>query len=102
LVNELKTQSTDRMPPSAFRYKLIQSAQKADRRIVLPEGDEPRTLRAAAICAERGIARCVLLGDVATIDEVAKAHNIHLPEHGIEIIDPKTLVERYVPGFVER
>lgn len=102
LVKELKTQGTDRMPPSAFRYKLIQSAQKADRRIVLPEGDEPRTLRAAAICAERGIARCVLLGDVAAIDEVAKAHNIHLPEHGIEIIDPKTLVERYVPGFVER
>lgn len=102
LVKELKTQGTDRMPPSAFRYKLIQSAQKADRRIVLPEGDEPRTLRAAAICAERGIARCVLLGDVATIHEVAKAHNIHLPDHGIEIIDPKTLVERYVPGFVER
>lgn len=102
LVKELKTQGTDRMPPSAFRYKLIQSAQKADRRIVLPEGDEPRTLRAAAICAERGIARCVLLGDGAAIDEVAKAHNIHLPEHGIEIIDPKTLVERYVPGFVER
>ena len=102
LVKELKMQGTDRMPPSAFRYKLIQSAQKADRRIVLPEGDEPRTLRAAAICAERGIARCVLLGDVAAIDEVAKAHNIHLPEHGIEIIDPKTLVERYVPGFVER
>ena len=68
LVKELKTQGTDRMPPSAFRYKLIQSAQKADRRIVLPEGDEPRTLRAAAICAERGIARCVLLGDVAAID----------------------------------
>ncbi|GGZ83662.1 hypothetical protein GCM10007161_14120 [Ignatzschineria indica] len=102
LVKELKTQGTDRMPPSAFRYKLIQSAQKADRRIVLPEGDEPRTLRAAAICAERGIARCVLLGDVATIHEVAKAHNIHLPDHGIEIIDPKTLVERYVPSFVER
>ena len=102
LIAELNAYNTDRMPPSAFRYKLIQSAQQADRRIVLPEGDEPRTLRAAAICAERGIARCVLLGDIATIQEVAKAHNIHLPAHGIELIDPKTLVENYIPGFVER
>lgn len=102
LIEALKASQSNRMPPSAFRYKLIQSAQKADRRIVLPEGDEPRTLRAAAICAERGIARCVLLGDVATIESVAKAHNIHLPDRGIEMIDPKTLVEKYVPGFVER
>ncbi|UMX69363.1 hypothetical protein MJ560_20120 [Klebsiella pneumoniae] len=29
----------------------------------LPEGDEPRTVKAAAICAERGIATCVPLGN---------------------------------------
>ena len=29
---------------------------------------EPRTVKAAAICAERGIARCVLLGDEAFPD----------------------------------
>lgn len=36
------------MSPPAFRYRLIQQARAANQRIVLPEGDEPRTLRAAA------------------------------------------------------
>lgn len=102
LVAQLKLPSQNRMPPSAFRYKLIQSAQIADRRVVLPEGDEPRTLRAASICAERGIARCVLLGDPAKIRAVASENNIIIPEHGIEIIDPTSIAEKYVAGFVER
>src|SRR5207247_645189 len=52
-----------RMSPAAFCFRLTERARAADRRIVLPEGTEPRTVRAAAICAARGIARCVLLGD---------------------------------------
>ncbi len=102
LIKQLAQPQTKRMPPSAFRYKLIKSAQAANRRIVLPEGEEPRTLRAAAICAERGIARCVLLGDRATIAKVAADNNIMIPDHGIEILDPKEIAEQYVAGFVER
>lgn len=107
LLEELKLPRIKRMPPSAFRYQLIQAARAANRRIVLPEGNEPRTLKAAAICAERGIARCVLLGDEAEILEVAKKHDIELPKtgerlKGIEIIDPATIAEQYVEGFVER
>ena len=52
-----------RLSPAAFCYRLTELARNAQKRIVLPEGNEPRTIRAAAICAERGIARCVLLGD---------------------------------------
>ncbi len=102
LVEQLKLPAQNRMPPSAFRYKLLKSAQKANRRIVLPEGDEPRTLRAAAICAERNIARCVLLGKPEDIERVAKEHNIRLPEKGIEILDPADIAEKYVAGYVER
>ena len=53
----------------AFRYQVVQRAQKAGKRIVLPEGSEPRTVQAAAICQARGIARCVLL---AKPDEVRR------------------------------
>ncbi len=102
LIEQLKEPSQNRMPPSAFRYKLIQSAQIADRRIVLPEGEEPRTLRAATICAERGIARCVLLGNPETIKQVAADHNIIIPSKGIEIISPADIAEKYIPGFLER
>ncbi|HAQ88962.1 MAG TPA: phosphate acetyltransferase, partial [Pseudomonas sp.] len=38
-----------RLSPPAFRYQLVKRAQQANKRIVLPEGNEPRTIRAAAI-----------------------------------------------------
>ncbi|WP_256677686.1 phosphate acyltransferase, partial [Pseudomonas sp. Kh14] len=53
------TIGTRKLSPPAFRYQLTELARKAGKRIVLPEGDEPRTVKAAAICAERGIAECV-------------------------------------------
>ncbi|MGX9080468.1 phosphate acyltransferase, partial [Klebsiella pneumoniae] len=46
-----------RLSPPAFRYQLVQRAKAAAKRIVLPEGSEPRTVQAAAICQARGIAR---------------------------------------------
>ncbi|MFX7612941.1 phosphate acetyltransferase, partial [Acinetobacter baumannii] len=36
-----------RLSPPAFRYQVVQRAQKAGKRIVLPEGSEPRTVQAA-------------------------------------------------------
>ena len=84
-----------RMPPSAFRHRMVQAARAANRRIVLPEGDEPRTVQAAAICQRKGIARCVLLGDPDRIRHVAEVQGIVLPD-GVEIIDPAAARARYV------
>ncbi|MEI2741719.1 MAG: phosphate acetyltransferase [Candidatus Competibacter sp.] len=88
------------MSPPAFRYRLIQQARAANQRIVLPEGDEPRTLRAAAICAEKKIARCVLLGNRAAIETAAAAQGVALPA-ALEIIDPEHARERYVERLTE-
>ena len=88
------------MSPPAFRYRLIQQARAANQRIVLPEGDEPRTLRAAAICAEKKIARCVLLGNRAAIETAAAAQGVALPA-ALEIIDPEQARERYVERLTE-
>ncbi|MEQ9861840.1 phosphate acetyltransferase [Pectobacterium cacticida] len=89
-----------RLSPPAFRYQLTELARKAGKRIVLPEGDEPRTVKAAAICAERGIAHCVLLGNPEEIQRVAAAQGVELGK-GIEIVDPVAVRERYVPRLVE-
>lgn len=62
-----------RLSPPAFRYQVVQRAQKAGKRIVLPEGSEPRTVQAAAICQARGIARCVLLAKPDEVQAVAQA-----------------------------
>jgi len=89
-----------RLSPPAFRYQLTELARKAGKRIVLPEGDEPRTVKAAAICAERGIATCILLGNPDEIQRVAAAQGVELGK-GIEIVDPVVVREDYVARLVE-
>ncbi|WP_075181325.1 phosphate acetyltransferase [Pantoea sp. 1.19] len=89
-----------RLSPPAFRYQLTELARAARKRIVLPEGDEPRTVKAAAICAERGIATCVLLGNPDEIQRVAAAQGVELGA-GVEIIDPTVVRQHYVPRLVE-
>ncbi|KLN47076.1 phosphate acetyltransferase, partial [Providencia rettgeri] len=90
----------NRLSPPAFRYQLTELARKAGKRIVLPEGDEPRTVKAASICAERGIATCVLLGNPEDIRRVAAAQGIELGT-GIEIVDLIKVREEYVARLVE-
>lgn len=87
------------LSPPAFRYRLTERARKANKRIVLPEGDEPRTIRAAALCGERQIARCVLLGDPARIRRLAQAEGITLGA-SVEILDPEPLRSHYLPRLM--
>ena len=88
------------MSPPAFRFKLTELARNAAKRIVLPEGVEPRTVRAAAICAERGIARPVLIGCPDEINRVAEQQGITLPP-SVELLDPLSVQESYVGPMVE-
>ena len=59
--------------------KIKSKAKKDVKTIVLPEGEESRTIAAAKIIKEEGLAVPVLLGDPAKIDV-----------EGIEIINPET------------
>ncbi len=95
-----ESERSRRLSPPAFRYQLTELARKAHKRIVLPEGDEPRTVKAAAICAERGIATCVLLGNPEEIQRVAAAQGVELGK-GIEIVDPEVARVDYVARLVE-
>ncbi|WP_075187790.1 phosphate acetyltransferase [Teredinibacter haidensis] len=89
-----------RMSPPAFRHHLVRQAQMADKKIVLPEGAEPRTIQAAIICTERKIARCVLLGKREQIVQVAEAHGLELPDD-VEVLDPDEIRPRYIAPMVE-
>lgn len=92
--------SSRRLSPPAFRYKLTELARDAHKIVVLPEGDEPRTIKAAAICSERNIAKCVLLGNSEEIRKIAASQGITLGAN-IEIIDPDLIREKYVSRLVE-
>ncbi len=88
-----------RLSPPAFRYQLVQRAKAANKRIVLPEGDEPRTIQAAAECHRLGIARCVLLANPDRVAEAARVLGITLPD-SLEIIDPDAIRHDYVAPMV--
>ncbi|MDR2506955.1 MAG: phosphate acetyltransferase [Candidatus Accumulibacter sp.] len=93
-------QETTKLSPPAFRYQLIQKARSAKKRIVLPEGEEPRTVRAAVICEEKGIAHCVLLGKRNIVESIAASQDIALPD-GLEILDPDDIRKDYITPMVE-
>jgi phosphate acetyltransferase len=84
-----------RLSPAAFRFRLTELAKAAGKRIVLPEGTEPRTVRAAVEVAERRIARPVLLGDLVAVQQVATSLGLVLPP-GLEVVDPVAVAESYV------
>ena len=91
-----------RLSPSAFRHQVVKKAQNAKKRIVLPEGSEPRTVEAACICQSRGIANCVLIAKRSEVEQVVKNRDLVLPD-GLEIIDPDSLdMDKYINAVVER
>lgn len=96
-----KPNQTPRLSPASFRHQLVKKAQQAKKRIVLPEGTEPRTVEAAVICQTRGIAQCVLLAPPREVKEVAENLGLNLPA-SLEILDPTPMIDNYVSAMVER
>ena len=89
-----------RFSPAAFRYHLVEQACDAGACLVLPEGTEPRVAQAAIACAERGIARSVLLGPPDEVAELARGLGLRLPD-GVTVVAPQAVAERYVAPLVE-
>ena len=78
------------------------AAAKADkRRIVLPEGDEERTIKATGKIVELGLAKPVLVGDENVIRNKAKDLDVDLT--GVEVVDPNKSdrLEAYISAFYE-
>ncbi len=68
--------------------KIRQRAKQNIKKIVLPEGEEPRMIKAGQLIYQEGFARLVFLGNEEKIREAAQNSNIDFPEE-IEIIDPE-------------
>jgi len=72
--------------------RIRQRAAANPQHIILPEGNDPRTVVAAAQCSRKRIARITLLGDEEVIRENARAQSIDLG--GVAVID-----HRHAPDF---
>jgi len=73
-------------------------AQQSPQRIVFPEGDDPRILKAARILADDGIAEPILLGDPDAIRRQADDADVTLEE--ITLANPRT--SAHLDGFAQQ
>lgn len=99
LVTSIDVARSDVVTPLMFEAILIDYARRQPRRIVLPEGDEERILRATATLTARRVAAITLLGVESQIR--AKAASLGLNLGDITIIDPRTseLVEPFAKEY---
>jgi malate dehydrogenase (oxaloacetate-decarboxylating)(NADP+) len=85
--DEYRRQLDIRMGRSqAVMTPIYDKAARNPKRIVLPEGTEPRIIKAAQLAVDEGIAKPILLGKESVIRATAEEHGYDL--EGIEIIDP--------------
>ncbi len=84
---------------SAFIDGLKERAKNDIKKIVLAEGEELRTIKAAAIVKAEGYANCVLIGNPDKINAIAQAEGLDID--GVEIIDSANGNEAYAEKFAE-
>ena len=83
--------------PLMFEFQLIERARAERKRIVLPEGDDDRVLRAAATVLKRGIADLTILGEPFEVR--ARAIELGIDIKGAEVLSPFDAV--HVQKFAE-
>ncbi|NUR41973.1 MAG: phosphate acetyltransferase [Streptomyces sp.] len=88
LLKRVSAPSSDRLTPMMFEHKLLEQARSDLRRVVLPEGTEPRVLHAAEVLLRRGVCALTLLGPVDQIRKKAADLGIDLAD--AQLIDPAT------------
>ncbi|WP_221586412.1 phosphate acetyltransferase [Microbacterium sp. G2-8] len=86
--------------PLMFEYQLLERARGDTKHIVLPEGDDDRILRAAAVLLERGVAKLTILGEPFEVR--ARAIELGLDIAGADVLssfDPAH-VHRFATEYV--
>jgi phosphate acetyltransferase len=79
--------------------ELREKAKQDKKRIILPEGEDERVVRAASFIAREGIANICVLGNAEDIKAKAEACGLSL--EGVEVIDPlidgsrEKVIEKY-------
>lgn len=78
------------------------SARKQPGRIVLPEGEDPRVIRAAATAVAQRTARPVLLGELASIEAGARQAGVSLEGVDCLALDAVSVRTELIDALIER
>ncbi len=90
----------DEIAPEKFKTRLL-TPYAEPKRIVLPEGEEPRILKAAAYCAEHGVACPVLLGKKEVLVTAWQEVNAAKVPDSVELVDPTDKLAHYAEVLCE-
>jgi phosphate acetyltransferase len=87
--------------PQMFTYQLLDRARSVRKRIVLPEGEDDRILKAAGRLLQRGVADLTILGDEVQVRSRAAELGVDLS--AAVVLNPRTseLCDRFAEQYAE-
>ena len=99
LLGGLDVSRSDVVTPLMFEYDLLERARANRKRIVLPEGNDDRIIRAAATLLARDVVDLTLLGDEAAIR--LRASEMGLDIEAAQVISPteSSLAEEFATTY---
>lgn len=105
LVSRLDLPRPARRTPLRFLHELVETARADRKNIVLPEGEDPRILRAAEMIHRRNFCDLTVLGDPGRIAQLCQTEGIALDftEEGLDLVDferDERLRHRYADEYV--
>ncbi len=74
-------------PAREFMRRVMDRARRSPKRIVFPEGEHERVVRATAVIRDEGFGEPVLLGGRERVEAVARETDVDLD--GVEVVDPE-------------
>lgn len=82
--------------------EFIRRARSNPQRVVLPESDDSRILKAASVAAKEEIARPLLIGNQEVVAASSREFDVDL--HGVQVVDPQSSprFEEYVAIYSSR
>ncbi len=101
VAGRLVNRKSSKMTPKMFEYMLIERAKQHKMRIVMPEGEEERILRAAEVLCKRNVAHIILLGNEDKIHARIKELGLNLDAAEIIQPDKSAKFSTYVDTYFE-
>jgi phosphate acetyltransferase len=100
-LERLNLAATDVVTPLMFEYALLDRARASRRRIVLPEGEDDRILRAAGTLLTRNVVDLTILGDPAAI--TTRAGELGIDLSAAQLLSPTDpeYVDRFAADYYE-
>lgn len=80
---------SDSITPKMFQYQMVHEARKAQKHIVLPEGNDERVLTAAAQLANDELVYITILGSENDVNDKIKKLQLVWNEKRIQILNPQ-------------